>query len=160
VSDATRGCELVAAAVPLDVFVANRTPPSLLVGRTGSSGLGSTVDDVPTFYDAVPLSAGPSRVVVGDVTLAGGVREPRVFVSCFDSRAIYIYDSGRRRVEAIVEAGRGPFALAVDSEHALLYVGHFTDSYIGVVSLDQRVPALYASSIATLGAPTPPRAAK
>lgn len=160
VAAASRACLINAASVPLDVFVANRTPPSLLIGRTSSTGLGITADDVPTFYDSVPLSAGPSRVVVGDVTTADGLRESRVFVSCFDSRSVYVYDPARRRVEVIIESGRGPFALAVDSDHALLYVGHFSDSYIGVVSLDQRVAALYGKHIATIGVPTPPRAAK
>ncbi|HEX9621738.1 MAG TPA: hypothetical protein VF989_16445 [Polyangiaceae bacterium] len=160
VAAASQDCLVAAASVPLDVFVANRTPPSLLIGRTSSSGLGSTADDVPTFYDSVPLSAGPSRVVVGDVTSVSGVREPRVFVSCFDSRSVYVYDPARRRVETIIESGRGPFALAVDSAHALLYVGHFTDSYVGVASLDQRVFPVYGKYIATIGVPTPPRASK
>jgi hypothetical protein len=73
---------------------------------------------------------------------------------------VYVYDPARRRVETIIESGRGPFALAVDSAHALLYVGHFTDSYVGVASLDQRVFPVYGKYIATIGVPTPPRASK
>ena len=44
--------------------------------------------------------------------------------------------------------------------HSFLYVGHFTDSYIGVVDLDMRRPETFGSMFATVGAPTPPRESK
>jgi DNA-binding beta-propeller fold protein YncE len=86
--------------------------------------------------------------------------EERVFVVCFDSRRIFIYDPTRRVIEATVVTGRGPFALAIDSARGLGYVAHFTDSYLGVISLDQRFPHTYASIIASIGVPQPPRASK
>jgi hypothetical protein len=153
-------CLSQAAAAPVDVFVTNRTPPSLLLGRTRpQTGLVGS-DDVPSFYDTLALSAGPSRVVLGRVILADGTRAQRVFVICFDSRLIYVVNPETREVESLIETGRGPYAAVADSEHGLLYVAHFTDSFIGVFSLDQRVPERYGSMLATLGRPSPPRAAK
>ncbi len=153
-------CLNAASAVPLDVFVANRTPPSLVLGRTQRVDGLTGATDTPTFYDNVPLTAGPSRVILGHITTASGERETRVFITCFDSALVFVYDPLRRRIETEIFTGRGPYALAFDETHPLVYVGHFTDSFIGVVSLDQRFPRTYGTMITTIGAPTPPRASK
>jgi DNA-binding beta-propeller fold protein YncE len=133
--------------------------------------------ELPSFIDSIALTSGPSRVVMGNVKVPqsaatlpshkafeddGGPYdlEPRVFVVCFDSRRIFVYDPKRRVIEAIVGTGRGPFALAVDDRRGLAYVAHFTDSYLGVVSLDQRYPQTYAAMIASIGVPSPPRTSK
>ncbi|MEZ4303034.1 MAG: hypothetical protein R3B70_49375, partial [Polyangiaceae bacterium] len=113
----------------------------------------------------VPLTAGASRVIAGDVLDPNGKRTPRIFVVSFDSRSAVIYNPRERRVEATTTTGRGPHALAVDiaedpgdgSGHAYLYVAHFTDSYVGVVDLDMRNARTYGSMIAAVGKPTPPR---
>lgn len=157
-------CLAEAEQMPLDVYVANRTPPSLLVGRTQLVTGPTETQDLPTFHDSIPLTAGPSRVVLGDVLVDDGTpegrRERRVFILCFDSNLIYVYDPERGRIETEIITGRGPHALAFDRERALAYVGHFTDSYIGVVSLDQRSPWNYGAIIASIGTPQPPRASK
>jgi hypothetical protein len=108
---------------------------------------------------------GPSRVVVADIIDKTGARVPRVFVVCFDSRKILIFDPNSGTIDQI-ETGRGPHAFAVDvvgqgdGAQALGYIGHFTDSYVGVVDLDQRHKKTYATILMTLGRPTPPRASK
>ncbi len=162
--EAVEACLAEAEQLPIDVYIANRTPASLIVGRTREvTGTGEP-QDLPTFHDSIPLTAGPSRVVVGDVLVDDGTpegrRERRVFVLCFDSNLIYIYDPERRRIEAEISTGRGPHALAFDGERALAYVAHFTDSYIGVVSLDQRSPWNYGALVASIGTPRSPRASK
>jgi len=86
--------------------------------------------------------------------------ETRLFIVCFDSARIFIYDPKRHVMESIVDTGRGPYSLAVDSLRGLAYVGYFTDSYLGVVSLDQRYPQNYAALVASIGTPTPPRSSK
>jgi hypothetical protein len=65
-------------------------------------------------------------------------------------------------VESIIHTGRGPHAIAFDTadDHSHLYVAHFTDSYVGVVDLDQRHAATFGQMFATLGVPTPPTEAK
>lgn len=153
-------CLLDCAAIPLDVFIANRTPPSLLIGETRSNVSPTQSTDQVYIYDSVPLSYGPSKVVVGNVVNPNGIPETRVFVSCFDARYIVIYNPATRRVDGRIRTGRGPHALALDPMHPYLYVTHFTDSYIGVVDLDQRHARTYPSIVATVGVPIVPRESK
>jgi hypothetical protein len=155
------------------VYVASRAPASLLVGKmTSDLGFPSGTSELPSFTDSIPLTFGPSRVVLGEVRVPGTAQsehedsagpfelERRVFVVCFDSRRIFVYDPSKRRIEAIVSTGRGPYALAVDGVRGLAYLGHFTDSYLGVLSLDQRFPQTYATIVASIGAPKAPRSSK
>jgi hypothetical protein len=153
-------CQVEAAEVALDVYVTNRSPNSLLVGRTGGTDLGEKVSALPEFYENIPLTAGPSRVVLGHIRNEFGDKEPRVFVLCFDSALIYVFDPARGRVEAEIRTGRGPYAMAFDSETALAFVAHFTDSHVGIVSLDQAHPTTFGATLATLGEPDSPRASK
>jgi len=153
-------CLSEASALPLDVYVANRTPPSLVVGHTRPEFGITSSSDIPTFYRTLPLTAGPSRIYTGNVINAGGEPEMRVFAVCFDSRLIFIYDPKSDRIETEIFTGRGPHPLALDTERGVGYIGHFTDSYIGVVALDQRFPRTYGTIVATIGTPTAPRATK
>lgn len=149
-----QACLEQAALVPLDVYVANRTPASLLIGRTRPP------EQYPFFYDSLPLTVGPSRVTLGYVKNAADEPERRVFIACFDSRRVFVYDPLRGRMETEIFTGRGPHAMAIDEERKLLFVSHFTDSYVGVYSLDLSNPETYGSMLATLGTPKPPRSSK
>ena len=159
-------CLRTVASTSLDVFVASRAPSSLLVGRTTPAQNALQSSEVPAFFDTVSLSQGPSRVVTGKVIVGEDAAtseprfEPRVFVSCFDSRRVFVYDPVRRRIDTEIATGRGPHALAVDEVHGWLFVGHFTDSFIGVVSLDARYTHTYGKILATVGEPSAPRASK
>lgn len=153
-------CRKAAEAVSLDVYVTNRTPNSLLVGRTGGEDPEALISALPQFYDNIPLTSGPSRVEMGYVIDKQGERSLRVFVLCFDSALVYVYDPERRVIESEIRTGRGPYSIAFDSEAGLAFIGHFTDSYIGVVSIDQRHPVTFGSTVATLGHPEPPRASQ
>ncbi len=93
------------------------------------------------------------------MTTPSGQTETRVFVVCFDSRRIFVYDPQRSRIEAEILTGRGPYAVVVDTPRSLLYVGNFTDSYIGVFSLDLASPT-YGTLLGTLGFPKSPRSSK
>jgi len=155
-------CLSAASTIPLDVYIANRSPASLIVGRTRPEPGALAATETPVFSDTVPLTQGPSRVLTGSVivgTAADGspLYERRVIVVCFDSRKIIVYDPATRQIDTEITTGRGPHALALDTEHGLLYVGHFTDSYIGVVSLDRRFPATYGTMLASFGTPSAPR---
>ena len=170
-----KGCRAncLQTAPQSSVFVASRAPASLLVGAmTADSNYTFNTNELPSFTDSIALTFGPSRVIVGDVRVPTTATdkehddhgpfalESRVFVVCFDSRRIFVYDPKRRRIEAIVSTGRGPHALAVDSKRGLAYLGHFTDSYLGVISLDQRFPQTYATIVASIGTPKAPRSSK
>jgi hypothetical protein len=153
-ADGDAACLGAAALIPVDVYVANRSPASLLIGRTRPP------QEYPYFFQTLPLTIGPSRVVVGRVRTPSGEEETRVFVVCFDSRRIFVYDPKRARFETEIFTGRGPHAVAVDTARSLLYVGHFTDSFIGVFSLDLSSPATYGTMLGTLGTPKAPRSSK
>lgn len=150
------------ASIPVPVYVANRAPTTLLVGETRTS-IGSTQSaDLVSLYDSIPVAAGASRVVIGHVLGKDGKREERVFVICFDARTIYVYDPASRRVTGTILTGRGPNALSIDigtmdgEPYAFGYVAHFTDSYIGVVDLNESHADTYMTMIATVGQPRPP----
>jgi hypothetical protein len=148
------------ASVPLDVFVVNRTPPTLVIGQTQPNFSEMSSDDLPRFYDTVAMAVGAARVVVGDVIDSDGTPVRRVFVVCFDSRKVFVYDPAARRIETIIQTGRGPQAFAVDPVSGLGFIAHFTDSYIGVVDLDRRHRQRYGQILLSMGTPTPPRASK
>jgi hypothetical protein len=157
--DQYRECLTTASAVPLDVFVPSRAPASLLIGQSQAINDNLATSDSPVFVNSVAIDLGPTRVALGDVVNLAGELERRVFVVCFDSRRVVVYDPARRRVESEIVTGRGPQAMVVDSGNGLGYVAHFTDSYVGVVDLDQRRPS-YGTIVATVAPPTPPRASK
>jgi hypothetical protein len=157
-----QNCLQRANATPLEVFIANRAPSSLVLGRSQPLVSDSITSDLPEFDWALPLDVGPARVAVGAIINEQGERERRVFTLCFDSRRIAIYDPERQLVETEVVTGRGPQAIAFDigEDYAYAYVAHFLDSYIGVVDLDRRHKNQYGALIATIGSPTQPRASK
>jgi hypothetical protein len=172
-------CLRACVAVPLRLFVANRSPPSLVIGEihttivtdeasglpAGEAPVTGVFDDI-TITDTVPLTFGPSRVAIGHVIDEAGEKRVRVFAVTFDSRLVFVYDPAAGKVEAVVRTGRGPHAVAFDTggegdgAYSFMYVGHFTDSYIGVVDLDMRKPQTFGSMFLTVGKPVPPRDSK
>jgi hypothetical protein len=164
-------CLRTCASVPMPVYVASRSPSSLLVGE-----IDTTITDnekgptgeyaVVRLFDAVPLSVGVSHVAVADVIGKDGALHPHVFAVSFDSRYIVSYDPAARRVDAVIRTGRGPHPITFDvggtgaDQHALMFVGHFIDSYLGVVDLDMRHPETFGMMFAAVGKQVAPREAK
>jgi hypothetical protein len=157
--DATNDCLTSCAGIPLGVYATHRTPAALLIGQTTPSLGAFASNDLPDLTRVEALRGGPSRVIVADVIDREGAPSPRVFVVTFDTRFVYVYNPATHEIETRIHTGRGPHGFAVDSVHALGYIGHFTDSYVGVVDLDQR-HASYGQIVLTLGNPTPPRASE
>ncbi len=175
-------CQLDCLKHPIDIFIANRTPPSLLIGRIETTTIpADSVAPTAAFdrvfiTDSIPLSFGASKVAIGQVIDPAGKLSRRVFASAFDSKRVFSYDPKAHHVDAIFSTGRGPQALAFDHDeqagitgaagdpastgHAFLIVGHFTDSYLGVVDLDMRHPQTFGTMFASVGTPTPPKASK
>lgn len=104
------------ARKPARVFIANRTPAALLVGDIGSQdGSDGAYDaDRLTLHTSVPLSAGPSKVYLAPVVESDGAYALRVFVVCFDSATVFVYDPEANAVETSFRVGSGPFAMAFD----------------------------------------------
>lgn len=152
-------CLTACAAIPLDVFVANRSPHALLIGHTSTSATELGRDDLPDFSDSESLRGGPSRVILSHVTGPSGKLETRVFVLAFNSQLLYVFDPVTRRIEAHIETGPGPTAFVVDEARALGYLAHFTDSYLSVIDLDQRHSS-FGRILLNVGVPEAPRSAK
>ncbi|OQX69998.1 MAG: hypothetical protein B6A08_02200 [Sorangiineae bacterium NIC37A_2] len=160
-------CLLEARLLPRAVYVANRSPNSVVVGRMDPQALTDSSSELPTLVESFPVGEGPAQLFLGHVMAPSGKVEPRLFVVCFDAAVIYVFDPVRGKFDTQINTGRGPQGLAFDNfdeasgeVHPLLYVGHFTDSYVAVISLDQRYPTTYGATLATVGFPEPPRAAK
>ncbi|MEY4550919.1 MAG: hypothetical protein RL685_7114 [Pseudomonadota bacterium] len=153
-------CLAECARIPVRVYLANRSidpePGSLLIGSTTSIRVADPANDRLVISDLVAVDEGPSRVTMGQIIDQQGQPSQRVFLTSFDSNSLTIYDPEARAIEARVPTGRGPTALVIDNAHALAYVAHFTDSYVGVIDLDARHSS-FGTLILTLGNPTPPR---
>lgn len=153
----------------VDVYIASRSPASLLVGKLhvevneDEDGNVTSLDEVISMDETVPVPLGPALVSVGKVIGVTGELETRIFVVCFDSRFVVVYDPTLRRVETTIRTGRGPFSVAFDTGtdadgnlESLLYITHFTDSYLSVADLDSRRIS-YATPILNIGPPVVPR---
>ncbi len=103
------------AQTPARVFIASAAPPLLVLGQIGGMGQDGTYDpDQLTISGGVSLSSGPSNVYVAPIVDQNGLYSVRVFVVCFDSQTIVIYDPDTQRIENEVSTGPGPFAMAFD----------------------------------------------
>ena len=175
---------LTCARKPARVFIANRSPASLLVGELGSAAAGGAYDpERLTLFDTVPLSAGPSRVYLAPIVDQDGRYALRVFVVCFDSATVFVYDPDAGRLENTIRTGPGPFAMAFDpftledvATHAVVppdarepgrglrryrfaYIASFTQSFVQVLDLDNAQPRreTFERVVFTLGEPTNPK---
>ncbi len=152
--------------IPARVFFANRSANVLATATVGGpslSGDGNYNPDLLTFTGNIPVSNGPSRVYIAPVVIAGKY-EVRVFVVCFDSNQLVIYDPNANVVENVVDVGVGPFAMAFDPfdmtdvatnavvptdprytdvslrTYRYAYIASFTQSYVQVLDLDDTPP--------------------
>jgi YVTN family beta-propeller protein len=112
------GADLAACArLPARIFIANRRPASLLIGDVGdrSPGVDGAFDATSVrIHTSIPLTIGPSRLYLAPVVADDGVWSMRVFIVCFDSDAVYVFNPETSRVENIIRVGSGPFAMAFD----------------------------------------------
>jgi hypothetical protein len=169
------------ARLPARVFFASRTPPALGIGEIGGlpQGAGGTYDpDRLVLTGNVPLPVGPSKVYLAPIVDTNGNFAPRIFVVCFDSSKIIVYDPEAGAVENVISVGPGPFAMAFDpfvikdvGEHRaasrayrFAYVASFIESFVQMIDLDMTNPDLspptaetFERVVFTLGQPTVPK---
>jgi hypothetical protein len=159
------GCLTDCLDVPVGLYVVNRTPASLLVGRLettpvfqGTALVGVT--ETFTLTDTMPLPLGAANVAVGSIVGKDGELQTRLFVTSFDARFVSIVDPLLRRVESSVRTGRGPLYVTFDvdpvAKQSHLYVSEFTDSYVSVIDLDSR-RLTYGTALLNIGPPKAPR---
>ncbi len=104
------------AQLPANLFIANRTPPSLILGQTGMSSTAESFSydpDAVSFFGNVPLLQGVSKVYLAPIVNADGNYELRIFVVAFDSNVIFVYNPATGIIDQIT-VGDGPFAMAFD----------------------------------------------
>jgi hypothetical protein len=106
------------AQLPARVFIANRSPPTLIVAEIGAQPAvadGTYDPDLLVFKKSIPISDGPARVYLAPIVDATGRYALRVFVVCFDASTIFVFDPDNLEVaENVIYVGPGPFAMAFD----------------------------------------------
>lgn len=173
------------ARKPARAFITNRSPSALLVGDLGvTQGIDGAYDpDRLTIHTSVPLSAGPSKVYLAPIVDRDGAYSLRVFVVCFDSATLFVYDPDAGVLENVIRVGVGPFAMAFDpftfedvAQHVQVpippvdqevglrryrfaYLASFTQSFVQVLDLDNAVSSssTFERIVYTLGLPTNPK---
>jgi hypothetical protein len=174
------------ARLPARVFFTNRTPSSLVLGEIGGgvpNAAGDYNADLVSVFANVPLLDGPSKLFLAPVVDATGAYALRVFIVCFDTNSIFVYDPDAGMVENIIKVGPGPYAMTFDpftmddvaahapvpddprnpgmdlKKYRFAYVASFTNSYIQVIDLDNARPdkTSFEKVVFTLGSPTIPR---
>lgn len=155
--------------LPARIYVANRAPNALLIGTIETEtiveeGVVVGISERISFDRTVTLDIGASSVSLGKIIGPDGEFATRVFVVSFDARFVVGYDPVLDRIDMKIRTGRGPFGLAFDvgvddqgEAESFLYIGHFTDSYIGVVDLDARNAQTFGSMLLSIGPPATPR---
>lgn len=182
---ATDEQRIACARKPARVFIANRTPASLIVGELGATNLDGSYDpDRLTFQSVVPLTSGPSKVYLAPIVDRDGRMSLRLFAICFDSDSVFVIDPDSLALESVIHVGEGPFALAFDPftfeqvvagqpveeqprypglppvrPYRFAYLASFTKSFVQVIDLDNAQPdgATFERVVFTLGEPTDPK---
>lgn len=176
----------ICARKPARIFIANRSPASLLIGEVGGSATANDEynPDRVQIHTSIPLSAGPSKVYLAPVVESDGRYGLRVFVTCFDLPTLYVFDPARNEIENVFRVGVGPFAMAFDPftfedvakhtevpvdtripgraihRYRFAYLASFTESYIQVIDLDNahaKSAVTFERIVFTLGQPTAPK---
>lgn len=170
--------------LPARVFIANRTPASLVVGEIGNVRTDGTYDpDFLTLFANVPLVAGPSNIYLAPIVDRNGNYAVRLFAVCYDAQAVLVIDPETRTLENVIRTGPGPFAMAFDPfdlndiaigkpveqdkrwpdvnlrKYRFAYIASFLQSYIQVVDLDgsRADKSTFETIVYNLGAPTIPK---
>jgi len=115
------------------VFALQRLPPALVgfeVNRTASGGL--TV--VPT--SVIETCSGPTFLYQNTQPGDG----MRLYVNCFDTGEIYVFDPTIPSLLTTLQVGRGPAGMVFDPSLPVAYVLNFSQNDIAVVDLQRGSP--------------------
>lgn len=111
------------------LYVINRDPTFLHIYDTEDGPDGFPANE---YIGAVELCREPANIAVADLG-----RGDRAYVSCFASGQIWVIDTRAQTVEAIIDVGRGPHALALTSDtRKRLYVANFLENTVSVVDIE------------------------
>jgi DNA-binding beta-propeller fold protein YncE len=108
-------------------YVINRNPPMLHILDTSLDEVGVPRNE---FLAGVELCRQASHLQLVD---AG--RGERVYVACFGNGQVWSIDPRGAVVDAIIEVGRGPQAMAASPSRSVLFVSNFLEDTVAVVDL-------------------------
>jgi hypothetical protein len=111
--------------LPARIFIASRSPSSIIYGTIGGfapSGDGSYDPDQLHLLGNFPVVAGAARLYLAPIVDATGHYAIRLFVVCYDSAQVFVFDPDNvldnqiqgATPEAVLSVGPGPFAMAFD----------------------------------------------
>jgi DNA-binding beta-propeller fold protein YncE len=140
---------------PLDyaqrAYALQRMPPDLVgfdIAKNEAGATAATPTDVsetcssPTFLYQYPPAA-----------LATTQNPSRLFVNCFDTGEVYIFDPNGPTLLSTLQVGRGPAGMVFDATRPVGYVLDFTQNIVSVVDLTPGSATQY-HVIQRLGFPT------
>ncbi|MCP4447654.1 MAG: YncE family protein [Myxococcales bacterium] len=113
-------------------YVVNRDPAVLQVLDTSLDAAGQPKN---TLKQVIEICSNASNLTVGDL----GAGE-KVYVACFREGQVWVVDPIGGGVDAIVDVGRGPQAIAISEEKEQLYVTNFLEDTVAVVDLTLASP--------------------
>jgi DNA-binding beta-propeller fold protein YncE len=137
------------------VYALQRVPPALVgfdVAQNESyatTAIPTSVSETcssPTFLYQYPSSQ-------NGVTTATADNPLRLYVNCFDTGEVYIFDPIGPTLLTTLQVGRGPAGMVFDGAHAVAYVLNFTQNDVSVVDLAPGSPTQY-HVVQRLGFPT------
>jgi hypothetical protein len=136
---AARGDAVAIAFDPTNrdrIYALSRLPEALLLGD-----LARTTPGVLELDGVIEVGDGPSRLRIAEVS-----GRMFAFVSCFDSRDLYVIDLELERLAGVVRGMSGPFELEIDPVRNLIYVVDFRASVIRFVDMAPLVGCLEMGS--------------
>lgn len=169
------------ARLPARLYVASRTPSTLLLAHVGKNiepDDPAYDPDALTFDKAVPVPSGLSRLAVAPIVDRLGLLSLKVFALSFDLNTLQIHDSDTLAQETSIRVEKGPFAIAFDpfsyadaatkriaprdvdgrARYRFAYVASFSKSTVQLIDLDasSNRGATYGNIVFTLGKPGTP----
>jgi hypothetical protein len=134
-----RGVEFIAPAAPGDyarrAYALQRVPPDLVGFDIADNYAGGTV---VTATDVLETCSSPTFLYQHD---AGD--GPRLYVNCFDTGEVYVFDPAGPTLLTTFSVGRGPAGMVFDVARPLAYVIDFSQNDVSVVDLAPGSPTQY-----------------
>lgn len=124
-SDDARGLAFNADGSRLHIV--NRDPAVLHIYDTSDGPDGFPRNQ---FVGGVELCSDASNIEVANLG-----RGDRAYVSCFPLGQIWVIDPRTETLDAIVDVGRGPHAIALSEQRGRLYVANFLEDTIAVIDI-------------------------
>ena len=119
-------------------YALQRVPPAL-VGFDIAINNAGTATATPT--DVLETCSSPTFLY--QHTVPGSDEGPRLYVNCFDTGEVYIFDPSGPTLLTTLAVGRGPGGMVFDVARPLAYVLDFSQNDVSVVDLAPKSPTQY-----------------